>query len=270
MMRLILLLSVFFSQTVIAQELFTFTDPASNMPAKSIGFRMNNYLMIENNSSRVSYHLIPELMWGVSKKLMVSADVFFSNRNKSFTSEGGSVYGKYRFYSTDGVHHHFRMAFFGRYSFNNSDIHQQAIDLNGHNTGYEGGLVTTKLTGKVAISGSLSYLHALDNSKEKFVYGNRNRNAVNYTASVGKLMLPQDYVNYRQTNLNLMLEFLGQTNLSSGRTFLDMAPSVQLIFLSRIRFDAGYRFPLLKTLDRSSPQGFLLRAEYHIFNVFRS
>jgi len=268
MQRLILLLVVFSCKAATAQELFVFTEPASNMAAKSFGFRLNNYLMKETDTKGTNYHLIPEIMWGVSKRVMVHAEAFLSNRNKSFVAEGGLLYAKYRFYSIDEVHSHLRMAAFGRYSFNNSDIHQQAIDLNGHNSGYEAGLVTTKLKGKVAVSASASYLHAMDNGKEKFVYGDKNRQAVNYTLSVGKLMLPKEYTGYRQTNVNLMLEMLGQTNLGSGHSFLDIAPSVQFIFLSRMRIDAAYRIPLLKDLNRTAPSGYFVRLEYNIFNAY--
>jgi len=268
MQRLILLLLVFSCKTAAAQELFVFTEPASNMAAKSFGFRLNNYLMKETGTNRTNYHLIPEIMWGASKRVMVHAEAFLSNRNNSFVAEGGLLYAKYRFYSIDEVHSHLRMAAFGRYSFNNSDIHQQAIDLNGHNSGYEAGLVTTKLKGKVAVSASASYLFAVDNNKEKFIYADKRRNAVNYTLSVGKLMLPKEYTNYRQTNVNLMLEVLGQTNLGSGNSFLDIAPSVQFIFLSRMRIDAAYRIPLVKDLSRTAPGGYFVRLEYNIFNAY--
>jgi hypothetical protein len=207
-------------------------------------------------------------MWGVSKKLMVHAEAFLSNRNNSFAAEGGALYAKYRFYSSDWLHRHFRMAAFARYSFNNSDIHQQAIDLNGHNSGYETGFIATRLKGKVAVSATASYLHATDNSKEKFIYGSKNRNAFNYTLSVGKLMLPKEYTSYKQTNVNLLLELLGQTNLKTGYSFLDIAPSVQFIFFSKMRVDAAYRIPLVKDLSRTSPGGYFVRLEYNIFNAY--
>ncbi len=268
-MRKFLLLAFLFAMKFsAAQELFVFTEPASNMAAKSIGIRANNYLMFNNATNKTSYHLIPELMWGVSKRIMVHAEGFLSNRNSSFVAEGGGVYGKYRFYSIDEVHNHFRVAAFGRYSFNNSDVHQQVIDLNGHNSGYEAGVVATKLIKKVAFSASVSALHATDNGKEKFIYPDAQRNALNYTVSVGKLMLPKVYTNYNQTNMNLMVEMLGQTNLNSGQSFLDVAPSVQFIFLSRMRLDAAYRFPLVKDLSRTTPGGILLRLEYNIFNAY--
>lgn len=238
------------------------------MAAKGFGLRLNNYLMNETDGKRNSYHLIPEVMWGASKYLMVHAEAFLSNRNKSFVAEGGGLYVKYRFYSTDEVQKHFRMAAFGRFSFNNSDIHQQAIDLNGHNSGYEAGWVGTKLKGKVAVSASASFLHALDISKEKFNYSDKSRNAVNYTLSVGKLMLPKEYTSYKQTNLNLMAELLGQANLNTGYYFLDIAPSVQFIFLSKMRLDLAFRIPLIKDLGRTSPVGYFVRFEYNIFNAY--
>lgn len=268
MQRLILLLFVFSFKQATAQELFVFTEPASNMAAKGFGLRLNNYLMNETGSKRNSYHLIPEVMWGASKYIMVHGEAFLSNRNNSFVAEGGAVYIKYRFYTTDEVQKHFRMAAFARFSFNNSDIHQQAIDLNGHNSGYEAGWIGTKLKGKVAVSGTVSYLHALDNSKEKFIYGNKNRNAANYTLSVGKLMLPKEYTSYKQTNMNLMAELLGQVNMKTGYSFLDIAPSVQFIFLSKMRLDLAYRIPLVKDLSRTSPGGYFVRFEYNIFNAY--
>jgi hypothetical protein len=98
----IIILSVFLSK-VYAQELFIFTEPASNMASKSIGFRLNNFLMPDKSTLRTNYHLVPEIMLGVSKKVMVHADVFFSNTNKKFIAEGGSIYAKYRFLSFDEV-----------------------------------------------------------------------------------------------------------------------------------------------------------------------
>lgn len=255
--------------TIRAQELFVFTEPASNMAAKSMGLRLNNYLMKDIEEDKINYHLVPEIMWGVSKKIMIHAEGFLSNRNNSFVAEGGGVYVKYRFYSKDEVHSHLRLAATGRYSFNNSDVHQRTIDLNGHNSGYEAGIIGTQLINKVAISAGVSALHAVDNGKEKFVYGNKYRNAVNYSLSVGKLMLPKEYTSYKQVNVNLMLEVLGQNNLYSGDSFLDIAPSIQFIFNSRFRFDAGYRYAAVKNLSRTSPQGVLIRGEYNLFNVFK-
>lgn len=252
-----------------AQELFSQTEPASNRAVGSIGFRVDNSIMDETYTSKTNYHLIPEIMLGISKKLMVSGDVFFSNRSDVLQYEGGSVYAKYRFLSNDAVQKHFRMAGFGRVSYNNSDIHQEEINMYGHNTGVEFGIVATQLLRKVALSSSISYLKATDNGNgNKFLYGQDKSKAVNYTLSVGKLILPKEYKGYRQTNLNLMMEFLSQVNTESGKYFADVAPSVQFIFNSQGRLDIGYRKELRTTLLRTAPNGAFIRLEYNFFNTF--
>lgn len=252
-----------------AQELFVYTEPASNMATGSFGLRLNNYFMPESYTNKTDYQLIPEIMVGVSRRLMIHGDVFLSNRNKPLSTEGGSIYAKYRFISNDEVQKHFRMAAFGRYSFNNSNIDQEEINLYGHNTGFEAGIVATQLLHKVALSSGLSFLKALDNgSSNKFLYGNLNSKAINYTLSVGKLMLPKEYTDYKQTNLNLMLEFLNQLNLGSGKYYMDVAPSVQLIFNSVARLDLGYRQQLSSSFYRTTPNGLFIRLEYNLFNAF--
>jgi hypothetical protein len=60
-------------------------------------------------------------------------------------------------------------------------------------------------------------------------------------------MLPKEYKDYRQTNLNLMIEFLSQVNTGSGKYYMDIAPSVQMIFNSQSRLDIGYRKELSTT-----------------------
>jgi len=226
--------------------------------------------MKENDLSVYNYHLMPEIMIGINKNIMVHAEGFISNRNSETEIEGGAIYLKYRFYSQDEVHSHFRLAAYGKASYNNSDIHQSAIDLNGHNSGYEAGIVATKLINKIALSAGSSFVHALDNgNNNKWIMPSDHRNAISYNLSIGKLMLPKEYTSYEQTNLNLMVEFLGQTNTGMRKTFIDLAPSAQLIFLSKMRLDIGYRFPVYNKLERSADRGFLVRLEYNFFNAFK-
>jgi len=254
---------------VAAQELFVFTEPASNMAAKSLGIRAMNAFMKESDGSKIEYHLMPELMYGVDKSWMVHAQAFISNRvNRGLTTEGGSLYAKYRFLSNDEVHSHFRMAAYGRYSINNSDVHQEEIETMGHNSGYELGLVATKLLHKVALSASASYERALDNGSNNKFPSTQSNDAMNYTLSVGKLMLPKEYTSYKQTNLNLMLELLGQRLNGNGKSYLDVAPSVQLIVNSRARIDIGYRKEIYSNMLRTAPNGLVLKLEYAFFNVF--
>jgi len=239
------------------------------MATKSIGIRLNNYFLGEKNSSKTGYHIIPEIMFGLTKKIMIHGDVFFSNRGKNFKGEGGSVYGKYRFFSNDDVQKHFRIAAFARVSINNSIIDQQELNLYGFNSGYEAGIVATQLLHKIALSSSISFVKATNNSNSnKFIYGEQNSKAINYTLSFGKLMLPKEYKNYKQANLNLMLEFLNQYNLGSGKYYIDIAPAAQVIINSVARVDVGYRHQLTGSLIRTSPNGLFVRLEYNFFNVW--
>ena len=269
MRPLFFIMSFLLSLSTRSQELFSQTEPASNRAVGSIGFRLDNSIMDQLETDKINYHLIPEIMLGISKKLMVTGAIFFSNRSEVFKAEGGSIYAKYRFLSKDDVQKHFRMAGYGRISYNNSDIHQEEISMYGHNTGVEFGIVATQLLRKVAISSSAAFLNATDNGgNNKFVYGQNRSKAVNYTFSVGKLMLPKEYKNYKQTNLNLMVEFISQVNTGSGKYYMDIAPSVQMIFDSQVRVDLGYRKELSTTLSRTAPNGFFVRLEYNLFNAF--
>lgn len=258
----------FFNTTLQAQELFVLTEPASNMAAKSLGFRAMNSFMNELDGSGINYHLMPEIMWGINNKWMVHAQGFFSNRINRLVTEGGSLYAKYRFLSNDDVHSHFRMATYTRLSINNSDIHQDEIETMGHNSGYELGLIATQLLNKVAISAAVSYEKAMDNGSAYKFPTTQSNSAINYTLSIGKLMLPKEYTSYNQTNVNLMVEMLGQS-LSNGKSFLDVAPSIQFIIKSQARIDFGYRYQLYNNMVRTAPNGFILKLEYNVFNFFK-
>jgi hypothetical protein len=183
-------------------------------------------------------------------------------------TEGGSLYSKYRFYSEDDLNSHFRLAAFGRYSFNNSDIHQEQIETMGHNSGYELGLVATKLIHKVAISSSLSFEKALDNTSKNPFPNELGSTATNYTLSIGKLMYPKKYTSFKQTNINLMLEFVGQTINENGHSSLDVVPAVQFIINSQARIDVAYRHELMSSMFRTAPNGIYLNLEYNFYNIF--
>jgi hypothetical protein len=258
-----------FTQLVIGQELFVVTDPASNIPANSLSARMGNLLFKEKFESGYNYHLMPEVSYGLNKNLMFRGTAFISNRGNSLVTEGGSFFSKYRFYSEDDINSHFRLAAFGRYSFNNSDIHQEQIETMGHNTGFEVGLVATKLIHKVAISSSLSFERAFDNTSKNPFPDHLGNTATNYTLSIGKLMYPKTYTSFKQTNINLMLEVLGQTINENGRSSLDVIPAVQFIINSQARIDLAYRHEIMSSLYRTAPNGFYLNLEYNLYNVFK-
>lgn len=250
-----------------AQELFVVTEPASNVPAGSVGIRIGQSLFKEKINSGYNYHLLPEVTWGINKNWMVRMVVFVSNRSNKLVYEGGSFYAKYRFFSVDDLHSHFRMAVFGRYSLNKADIHQDEIETMGHNTGLESGLIVTKLIKKVAISSTISFERAFDNKPDYPFPTNQSNSATNYSFSIGRLMYPTVYTSFKQTNINFMLEFLGQTLIDNGKTYLDFAPSIQFIFNSQTRLDFAYKKNFYNTMLRSAPNGFYLNLQYNFFNV---
>ena len=64
-----LLIAVFFlSLSCKGQELYSATEPASNIAAGSIGFRVDNLIMDQINSSKINYHLIPESNGGLYQR----------------------------------------------------------------------------------------------------------------------------------------------------------------------------------------------------------
>jgi len=269
MNKLLLLAFLFIYSNTFSQELFVFTEPASNMPAKALGVRDMNGFMFEKDG-KLNYHNMPELMLSINKKWMIHAQGFISNRQDGgFETEGGSLYAKYRFFSEDGKQSHFRMAIFGRASKNNAESHQEEIETMGHNSGFEAGLIATQLLHKLAVSSSISYERALDNKPNYKFPPMQANSATNYTLSIGKLMFPKVYTSYNQTNVNLMFELIGQRLNGNQKSFLDMGPSIQFIVNSQARFDIGFRQQLYSTMERTAPNGVILKFEYLFFNVFK-
>ncbi len=267
MKKIIVFLFLIACKQTNAQELFVMTEPASNMPSGSIAIRAMNSFMYENNG-KLNYHIMPEIMWGANAKWMLHLQSYFSSRmNGNLKGEGGSLYAKYRIFTSDDIHKHFRIAVYARYSLNNADIHQEEIETMGHNTGYEGGLVATKLVNKVAVSSSVSFEKALNNMPNYKFPTTQSDNATNYTLSFGKLMYPKKYTTLKQTNINLMCEFLGQRLNANGKSYLDVVPSLQFIIRSQARIDFAYRKQLYSSMTRTAPNGFIIKFEYTFFNV---
>ena len=252
-----------------SQELFVASEPASNMPANSFGVRIMNTFMREKSNSTVSFHTMPELMYGISNKWMVHLQTF---KNKSagepFSFEGGSIYVKNRFFSSDDLHTHFRMASFARYSFNRAKIHQEEIETMGHNSGLELGLIATKLLHKTAISSTLSFEQALNNTSINKIPSTQSSNATNLSLSFGQLLSPKKYTSYKQTNINVMLELVAQYLNQQDKGFIDVVPSLQFIIHSKARVDIAYKQELYSHCIRTAPNGLWLKLEYNIFNAF--
>lgn len=267
MTKILLMLILLVFQKTISQELFVVTDPASNVPGNSVSVNTMQLLFKEKFEPGYNYHIMPEVTYGLNKNLMFRATAFVSNRNTSLVTEGGSFFAKYRFFSSDDLNSHFRLAAFGRYSFNNSDIHQDQIEIMGHNSGFETGIVATKLIKKVAISSTVSYEKVYDNTSKNPFPNTLGNNATNYTLSFGKLMYPKKYTTYKQTNINLMLEFVGQTINENGKSYLDIVPAIQFIINSQARIDLAYRQELVSSMLRTAPNGVYFNLYYTSFNI---
>ncbi|HVS91047.1 MAG TPA: hypothetical protein VHE59_03380 [Mucilaginibacter sp.] len=251
---------------VFSQELYVNTEPASNMATHSIGIRLENqgYFSPEYKT-RTSL----EAMVGASKTLMVHGTLYISDYYHNYQHfEGGSVYAKYRFLSVDSVQSHFRGAVFAKASAINNPLPNQEIGLEGDNSGFQTGVVFTRLIHKLAISGTASYLHDFDNLGGYNVPVTNARNAVGYTLSAGYLLLPRKYENYNQVNVNVYAELLGKSNPGYGQSYLDVAPAVQFIFNSFLRLDFSYRTPIYNSMIRTSANTYLVRLEYNLFNVY--
>jgi hypothetical protein len=250
---------------VFSQELYVNTEPASNMATHSLGIRLENqgfFNPVYKNRSTL------ELMYGASKNLMVHGSLYMSDYYQSQEHfEGGSVYAKYRFLSIDSVQKHFRGSFFAKVSSINNPIVNQEITLEGDNSGLQSGFIFTQLLHKLALSGSVSYLHAWDNRGDYNLPLSNAKDAIAYTLSSGYLLLPKAYKDYKQVNVNIYAELLGKTNPGYGQSYLDAAPAVQLIFNSMIRVDFSYRVPLYNSMIRNTTNMYLVRLEYNLFNL---
>lgn len=250
-----------------SQELYVFTEPASNMPTKSIGVRITNEGM--NNPDFMS-RTIPEVMIGFNKNLMMHAQAFLSDMDGKYRLEGGSLYAKYRFLSLDEAHSHFRASAFGRVSTSKRPTYTRDINLEGDNSGLQGGLIFTQLLHKLALSATLGYAHAFENQDRQIVGMPRPNNMLSYSLSSGYLVLPFVYKDYKQPNFNLYFEMLGKTDPSSGQSYLDLAPAVQVILNSKTRIDLGYRFQATGNIEnRYTKNMYLVRAEFNFFNVLK-
>src|SRR5687767_15040500 len=114
-------LFIFLSTVLQAQELYVFSEPASNMPAKSISAKVTAKYPDSRYNNFFKQRYMPELMFGVNKHLMVHTSATFSDYytvNPAW--ESVKLYAKYRFLSIDNVHRHFRLAAFADGSYSKS------------------------------------------------------------------------------------------------------------------------------------------------------
>jgi len=273
MKYLLIILSYLLTLSGNSQELYVFNNPASNIPANSISLKLTNHFVTNDKIySRFSQRLMPQVMMGISKKLMISVSGTFSNMHTAdFKYESVNLYAKYRFFSKDELHKHFRLAFFADASVTEAPFHYDEITLMGDKSGVEAGIIATKLWNKLALSGMVSHTQVLDKSRnDKVIYvPDRNYQALNYSLSAGYLLFPKEYTDYKQVNLNLYAELLAQQTLDRKTHNIDFAPAIQFIFNSNAKLNIGYRFQLSGTMARMAKNSWLISYERTFLNVLK-
>jgi hypothetical protein len=255
---------------VSAQELYPFTDPASNIPARSLTAKLGLRLADPVSASRMRQRFTPELMAGINKQLMLKVSTGFSDYYQSGLQwESVKGYLKWRFYSKDGIHRHFRMAAFVDGAYSRNPLRYDEMNLDGDNSGIQAGWVGTQLIHKLAISGTVSAMRIFD---PRFSQSQQNismdQDAFNYSLSAGYLVFPRSYENYQQINLNIYLELLGMKGLEAGRYYLDLAPALQLILNSATKINLGIRTEIAGSAYRLADRNYFISVESSFLNVF--
>jgi hypothetical protein len=259
-----------FCNTVGAQELYVFSEPASNMPAKSIAAKFSARFPDSKLNNYFKQRYMPELMFGVNKNLMVHVSGtfsdFYTNRVKW---ESVKTYAKWRFYSKDKVHQHFRLAAFIEGAVTNNPFLYDELNLDGDNDGVQGGLIATQLLNKLAISGSVSVLKVFAPRNEHVHGKDHSLEALSYNVSAGYLLFPRDYTNYNQTNVNVYVEALGMKGINGKDYMLDVAPAIQFIFNSNFKINIGARFQTLGNMIRVGENNYFVSIERTFLNALK-
>ena len=270
-MRIILMLFVLFSADRISgQELYVFSNPASNNPAKSVAFKLSSKVLREVHDNALASRQTADVAFGLHKNLQLNTALSFSDMY--FTNmrwESARIYTKYRFLSVDNVHSHFRAAAFAKAAVTRNPLVYQELDLEGDNSGIQAGLVFTQLLHKFAASAGVSYLQQMGQTDRRSLGPPFSTQAFQYNISAGYLLFPRSYQSYEQTNVNLYCEVLGQRNLDLQRSFVDIAPALQLIVKSTTRINAGARFQLAGDAHRMARNSIFISLEHYLLQALK-
>ncbi len=275
--RVVLYVSIFLSITasVDSQELYVFSSPASNVPAKSLSFKYGSKWIGGNNmhhSSNASRHML-ESQFGISKKMMLRAAVsltdMYSQKKQQF--ESFSVLAKYRFFSNDDVHRHFRAAVFLNTVFSKNDLRYDELTVEGDQSVLQGGVILTQLINRLAVSTTLALTEVVDPERWQKYGGSRRfgYQGINYNFSSGYLLLPRKYTSYKQPNLNIYFECIGGFGLDKRFSYTDLAPAVQVILNSNSKINLGYRFQLVGQVERMARSGVYFSYERTFLNAMK-
>lgn len=255
-----------------AQELYVFSEPASNIPAYSATAKLTARYTRNSLTGKLMQRYNPEWMMGLSKTVMLKTSLSFSDMYAGrFRWESAKAYVKWRFLSNDGIHRHFRMAAFADLAYSRNEMVYEEMNLDGDNSGVQAGVIGTQLLGKLALSGSASWMQVVN--RITYIGGPgkpQDSNSIGYSASAGYLLFPRSYASYDQTNLNLYVEALGAKGLEAGGYYLDVAPAVQLIFASKTKLNLGARYQVLGNITRIAPNNYFVSVETSFLNILKA
>ena len=266
----IILIAVLTVVNATAQELYVFSEPASNMPAKAFGLKYAGKFLEEKAGSDFQQRHMLELQFGHNKKWMTHIGTTLSDMyGSTFRWESVRLYTKFRFVSYDDIHKHFRAAAFGEVAYSVNDPMYDELSLDGDQSGLRGGLIFTQLLHKLALSSTISYLTSLQDRAEHAGIHDYNYNSFNYSLSAGYLLFPRKYNSYDQTNVNLYVELLGSQALDTKSSYLDIAPALQFIFSSSTKLNLGGRFQVAGNMNRMAENIFLISIERIFLNALK-
>jgi hypothetical protein len=251
-----------FSHVVVSQELYVFTEPASNMPSNSLSAKLTYRSPVSKYNNEYRQRYTPEVMFGINKKWMLHVSSSLSDfYTPQLRWESVKTYAKYRFYSNDDVHRHFRMAAFAEAAYSRNPFYYGDTNLDGENSGMQAGVIATQLVNKLAVSGTASVIKVFAKSAEHAANPANSLKAFYYSLSAGYLLLPFNYSDYKQTNLNVYFETIGMKGLDKGDYMLDLAPALQLIFNSNFKVNLGARFQVTGNMVRVGEKNYFISME---------
>ncbi|HEY3406148.1 MAG TPA: hypothetical protein VGK59_22330 [Ohtaekwangia sp.] len=279
--------------SVFSQELFPNNEPASTMPNGVTGIRFTE--MLHYKYDTWGHREALRFMYGLTPKVTVMLSTYFSNFHVNsfpenlnlyysnyhnhqsdessypYQFEGIHLYSKWRFFSKDRTHKHFRLALFGEFSYITS-VHIDAFpSLMGDNSGMGFGIIATTLHNKMAVSitGGFNNFFSYEKTGSDTI-AFKAGNAININLSLGYLLFPRSYKNYSDLNFNLYLEtnfrvYQGpyitrngytinsdQFSYLKGGSLLFLYPGIQFIVNSKTRIDLSMETPVYfsEDLDR--------------------
>src|SRR5688500_554075 len=110
-----------FLLTAKGQELYVFTEPASNMPYHCFSVKVTEKFAKHPHSDIYMQRYTPEVMFGLNKKWMVHfASTFSDMYTNNLRWESARTYVKYRFLTIDEVNKNFSMATFEEYIYSSN------------------------------------------------------------------------------------------------------------------------------------------------------